>query len=85
MTAWQRYWLVWATVSFLTFLGPELVAAFSDPRNTLSWTVWDFEGGQPGDPVDLWTSTHVLFGGILTVVLLWLIGHLVFGIWRVWR
>lgn len=85
MTAWQRYWLIWATVSFLTFLGPELYAGATDGRNTLSWTVWDFEGGNPGDPIGNWTSAHVLFGGTLTIVLLWLIGHLVFGIWRLWR
>lgn len=85
MTGWQKWWAIWASVSFLSFIVPELVAAFTDPRNTLSWTVWDLEGGSPGDSITKWTATHVLVGGALLVVLLWLIGHLVFGIWRNWK
>lgn len=85
MTGWQKYWLIWAVASFTSFLVPEVIALCTNARNTLSWTVWDFEGGVPGDPIGRWTSTHVLFGGMLVVVLLWLIGHLVFGIWRDWR
>ncbi|MEA5453313.1 hypothetical protein SPF06_01125 [Sinomonas sp. JGH33] len=85
MTRWQVYWSIWACGSFLTFLGPEIYALCTNVENTLSFTVWDLEGGQPGDPITKWTSTHVLFGGVLTVVLLWLIGHLVFGVWRNWK
>lgn len=80
----KTYWAWWASLSFLFFIVPELYAAFTNPQNTLSWTVWDVEGFQPGQPITAWTATHILIGGVLCTVLLWLIGHLVFGLWRRW-
>jgi hypothetical protein len=82
---WKLYWALWALGTFASFLIPELIAVFTNPKNTLSWTVWDLEGGNPGDPIGAWTTAHVLLGGALLVVLVWLIGHLVFGIWRIWH
>jgi hypothetical protein len=77
------YWLIWFGVLFVSFIVPELIALFSNPRNTLSWTLWNLEQVVPGShqPVWQWTALHVLIGGVLAVLLVWLIGHLVFGIW----
>lgn len=85
MTGWQRYWLIWFLVSFASFIVPEFYALFTNPQNTLSWTVWDLEGLVPGQPLDKWGTAHVLIGGFLTLVFIWLIGHLALGIWTNWK
>lgn len=86
MTGWQKYWLLWFIVTFpVGFLIPELFAVCTDWRNTLSASIWDLEGMVPGQPLDKWGSAHILIGGVLLVLLVWLIGHLVFGIWRTWK
>lgn len=82
MTPWSWYWLSWFVVTFgLGFLPPELYALFTDKQHTLSWTIWHLEGFLPGTSVVNWTAVHVLVGGVLLVLLGWLAGHLVFGIW----
>jgi hypothetical protein len=52
------------------------------PENTLSDNIWALEKLMPGESLWQWTAVHVLVGGVLIVLLVWLIGHLVFGIWR---
>lgn len=86
MTGWHRYWLIWFTVSFTAFIIPELVAVFTvGAPGTLSGTIWDLEGLVPGQPLDKWGTAHVLIGGFLTLVFIWLIGHLALGIWTGWK
>jgi hypothetical protein len=81
VSTWKIYWLVWFLVTFVTFIVPELWALFTNAKNTLSWTLWDLEQFLPGTSLWKWTALHFLIGGILVVLLVWLIGHLVFGIW----
>lgn len=86
MTGWQKYWLLWASVSFVSFIVPELWAIFTvGASGTLSGSIWKLEGLVPGQPLDKWGTAHVLIGGTLTLVLIWLIGHLVIGIWTGWK
>ena len=86
MTGWHRYWAIWAAVMFLTFAIPEAIALITTQgRGTLSVAFWQLEGLEPGQPLDKWGSAHVLIGGFLTLVLIWLIGHLVLGIWTYWK
>jgi hypothetical protein len=85
VTGWHRYWLIWFVVSFLAFAIPEGIALFTDWRNTLSASIWDLEGLVPGQPLDKWGTAHVLIGGMLALILIWLIGHLVLGIWTGWK
>lgn len=75
MTGWQWYWLTWLVVFFGV---PEGYALFTNPKNTLSWTVWNWFGVRQGVPVWQWSVMHLL----LAAVLVWLLGHLAFGIWR---
>lgn len=83
MNGWSRYWLAWFAVSFTAFIVPEAVALVTGHvENTLSDNVWRLEGVGTSGSVWHWTALHVLLGGSLAVVLVWLIGHLVFGIWR---
>ena len=83
--AWSWYWLAWFVVTFpVAFLVPEMIALASrHPENTLSAQIWRLEGFLPGHagPVWNWTALHILIGGVLAVLLLWLIGHFVLGIW----
>lgn len=46
MNAWSWYWVFWITVEFGA---PEGYALWKNPKNTLSWQVWDAEsfGGTP--------------------------------------
>lgn len=84
MNGWSWYWLCWFIASIVVaFLGPELYALFTGhPENTLSAQVWRLEQALPCQHVWQWTALHILIGGVLLVLLVWLIGHLVFGIWR---
>lgn len=78
----KTYWLIWFIVMTVSFLIPEVIALCTNVYATLSWTLWDLEGFLPGqDNVLKWSAVHFLIGGLLIVLLLWLIGHLVFGIW----
>jgi hypothetical protein len=80
---WSPYWLAWFLTSITAFLIPELWALMSGhTERTLSANVWALEHLMPGESLWRWTAIHVLVGGSLILVLGWLIGHLVFGIWR---
>jgi hypothetical protein len=83
-TGWTWYWAIWFLVTFpVAFLVPELYAIFSGhPENTLSNQVWKIETFMPGQSIVNWTAMHVLVGGVLALVLLWLVGHFTFGLWR---
>lgn len=83
MNGWSWYWLIWFMASFALFIVPESIAlATHHVENTLSAQVWRLEGLQNGQPIWQWTALHVLVGGALAVVLLWLVGHFVLGFWR---
>jgi len=78
------YWPSWFVGAIgLLFLVPECIALATNTANTLSWYVWrltgEFVPGERG--LWNWSALHVLIGGLLTVLFLWLIGHLVFGLW----
>lgn len=75
MTGMRLYWLLWLAVGFGV---PETYWLFANTKNTLSWTIWDWFGVRQGVPVWQWSVMHLLLG----VVLVWLLGHLAFGIWR---
>ena len=82
MNGWSWYWLGWFLTAVAAFLGPELYALASNhPENTLSAQVWRLEQIAPGQHVWQWTALHVLIGGLLGVLLVWLLGHLLLGIW----
>lgn len=75
MTGMRLYWLLWLAVGFVV---PETYWLFVNTKNTLSWTVWGWFGVREGVPVWQWSVAHLL----LAVILVWLLGHLAFGIWR---
>jgi len=79
----NRYWLIWLCALFVTFIVPETVAlATGNPGNTLSWWVWRHVHVVFHQPMRDWSASHFLFAGIFTVFAVWLVGHLVWGIWR---
>lgn len=80
--AWHTYWLIWFTVAFVTFLGPEIYGLLTNAQRTLSAAVWSMEKVEPGQPISGWTAFHFLFIGVLLILFVWLIGHFAFGIWR---
>jgi hypothetical protein len=83
MNGWSIYWVVWAGAVFVSFAAPEFWAlATGHSENTLSQNLWRLEQFLPGQHVWQWSALHFLIGGALLVLLVWLIGHLVFGIWR---
>lgn len=83
MTKMAIYWTVWFFASFVSFAIPEFWAlATGHPENTLSENWWQLEQFLPGQDIMHWTAIHYLLGITLLILLVWLIGHLVFGIWR---
>lgn len=82
MNGWSSYWAAWFGVAFAAFLIPEVWALFTrHPENTLSAQIWRLEQLKAGQHVWQWTAAHWLIGGILAVVLIWLLFHFVAGIW----
>lgn len=74
--AW--YWAAWLLLGFGIPEGYAL--ASKRPRNTLSDTVWHWFDVTPGPtPVYARLGTY-----ILAAFLVWLLGHLAFGLWRRW-
>lgn len=77
------YWLAWFLTSVASFAAVEFWALASHrPQDTLSAQVWRLEQFLPGDSLWQWTALHVLIGGVLGVLLIWLLLHFVLGIWR---
>lgn len=79
---WHVYWLVWFLVWFTAFIIPEIYALIVNAKWTLSETVWWLEKEHPGEAIHAFSAFHILFGGMLAVVLIWLVGHFIFEIWR---
>lgn len=82
MTAWHRFWLIWAIVVLATFLAAESYALATNPKRTLSAAVWHIESYVPDQWVGLWSVGHYFVGGILIVFDVWLFCHFVLGWWR---
>ena len=82
--AWSWYWLCWLIVTVpVGFLIPEVYAlASGHSENTLSAQVWRLEQFVPDQHIWQWSAAHILIGGCLAVILLWMMIHFVFGIWR---
>lgn len=80
--AFRVYWLIWFVAWFLIgFLPVEIYCLVKRNGGTLSESIWWLEGWRKGmtdgefdNPWD-WSAGHALFGGALTLVLLWLIFH----------
>lgn len=83
MNKFSIYWIVWASVMFVSFAIPEFWAlANSRPEDTLSENVWRLEQFLPGQDIWHWTALHILIGGVLFLVCGWLALHLSAGLWR---
>lgn len=82
---WSWYWLIWFVITFpVAFLVPEIYnIASGRPQDTLSAQIWRLEQFLPrqAGPIWSWTAMHFLIGGVLAVLLIWLIGHFVAGVW----
>lgn len=77
------FWLVWFATSVVSFMAMEFtMIAQKRFQDTLSAQVWRLEQFLPGDNLWQWTAVHVLIGGALGVLLIWLLLHFVLGIWR---
>ena len=77
------YWLTLCGAWFVGFCAVEFPALLTGhPENTLSAQIWRLEGFIPGQSVWQWTAVHFLIGGAILVLLVWLIGHFVLGVWR---
>jgi hypothetical protein len=81
ITGWGWYWIAWAIGGFGL---PETYGLIYNAKDTLSRQFWGVEHLDFGDPLDFadWTWLHYLIGIVLLAGFIWLIGHLVFGIWR---
>jgi hypothetical protein len=82
VNAWGWYWTSWFTVSVAAFLGPELYSLATKNGQSLSQKVWDLEQASPGAPIWQWSALHYLIAALLAALLIWLLFHLTFDIWR---
>lgn len=78
-----RYWALWLAATFATFGVPEAIAlATRHSENTLSWWIWTHAQVIRNQPIRDWSASHILFAGVFATLAVWLLGHLIFGIWR---
>lgn len=75
------YWLAWI---FLGFGIPEGLALIFNKFDTLSWQFWGLERIDFSHPYQFsdWYWLHWLIAIFVLVFLVWLLGHIDFGIWR---
>lgn len=75
------YWITWFFGGFGVYEGWALIY---NTQDTLSWQFWGLEQVNFSDPVQFstWTPVHYAIGVVLLAGMVWLFGHLVFGIWR---
>lgn len=76
------YWQIWALVTFVGFIVPEVYALVTNANNTLSDNVWRAEKFLPGQAVVNWSAFHFLFIALLLLLDVWLLGHFGWGLWR---
>lgn len=81
ITGWGWYWIAWAALGFGV---PEGYGLAVNTQDTLSWQWWGIEHIDFTHPFDFaeWTPVHWATGLVLLTFVIWLGGHLVFGIWR---
>ena len=80
---WSWYWLILCGLWFVGFCMVEFpMLASGHGENTLSAQIWRLEGFLPGQTVMHWTALHFLIGGAIALLLVCLLGHFVFGVWR---
>lgn len=81
--AWSWYWLSLCSAWFLGFAAVEFpMLATGHGENTLSAQIWRLEQFVPDQSVSQWSAMHFLIGGAIALLLVWLLGHFVLGIWR---
>lgn len=73
------YWALWLVVGF--GLREGIALGTGHPEGTLSESTWRWFDVVPGKTIAQWSILHF----ILLFFMIWLFGHLAFGIWRVWR
>jgi hypothetical protein len=75
------YWIIWFFGGFGIYEGWGLLF---NAQDTLSWQFWGLEQIDFADPMNfaLWTPAHWAIAAVITVFVIWLGAHLVFGIWR---
>lgn len=81
MLKWNLWSVYWLAVWFgLGFLGPELYAFFTNPKNTLSYQVWHLEGLDFAHlfSIDTWSFGHY----VVFALMIWLTLHFGFGLFR---
>lgn len=81
VTGWGWYWIAWIVAGFGV---PEAYGLVYNTQDTFSWQWWGIEQIDFKDPFDfaVWTPAHWVIGLLLLVFVVWLGGHLVFGIWK---
>jgi hypothetical protein len=64
------------------FAIPESYALITRNGQSLSQKVWDLEDLSQGQSFFAWDFAHYAVGSGLAILLTWLLGHLLFGLWR---
>lgn len=85
MSNWlaNRYWLIWFVVMLTTFLVPELYSIVTKRfGGTLSDTIWRMEDLVPNQSIWKWTAGHYLFTFGFILIVVWLIAHFGWGLFR---
>lgn len=81
MKLWQIIWTVWILFTVVSFGVLEGIALSITPKDTLSDTSWGWLGVVKGQDPLHWNAPHFLAAVIMLGFMVWLFGHINFGIW----
>jgi hypothetical protein len=81
LTGWGWYWLIWAVIGFGV---PEAYGLARNVQDTLSWQFWGMEHIDFRHPFDFaeWTPAHWVIACVFNAFVIWLDGHIAWGIWH---
>ncbi len=79
---WSWYWLILNSAWVVGFFYGEFFnLTRGQVGNTFSAQIWRMESFVPGQSVWSWSAVHFLVAATIGILLLWLLGHFVLGIW----
>lgn len=81
MRIWSAIWALWLIGAVASFVILEAVALSFSVRDTLTDTSRTWLHVVTGQSPDHWTSTHQIVAVLMLVFMIWLFGHIIFGIW----
>jgi hypothetical protein len=78
---WSHIWAAWLAFVIGSFLLLEFVGLSYTPKDTLTDTSRTWLHVVSGQSPLHWNTPHQLAAGLMLLFMVWLFGHIFFGVW----